>query len=37
MLRLTLITTAIMLLFALSPMPNVVKTDSRAAIPVFFR
>jgi len=37
MLRLTVITTAIMLLFALSPIPNVVKSDSRAAIPVFNR
>jgi hypothetical protein len=36
-LRLTLITAAIMLLFALSPLPNVVKSDSRAAIPVFNR
>jgi len=37
MLRLCLITAAIVLLFALSPIPNVVKSDSRAAIPVFFR
>ena len=37
MLRLTLITAAVMLLFALSPIPNVVKSDSRAAIPVFHR
>jgi hypothetical protein len=32
-----LITAAIVLLFALSPIPNVVKSDFRAAIPVFFR
>ena len=37
MLRLCLITAAIALLFALSPIPNVVKTDGRAAIPVFHR
>jgi hypothetical protein len=37
MLRLCLITAAIVLLFALSPIPNVVKSDLRAAIPVFFR
>lgn len=37
MLRLTLITAAIALLFALSPISSVVKTDSRAAIPVFHR
>jgi hypothetical protein len=36
-LRLTLITAAVMLLFALSPLSNVVKSDSRAAIPVFNR
>jgi len=37
MLRLCLITAAIAALFALAPIPSVVKTDSHAAIPVFSR
>jgi len=37
MLRLCLITAAIAVLFALAPISSVIKTDSRAAIPVFFR
>jgi len=35
MLRLCLITAAITALFAFAPISTVVKTDSRAAIPVF--
>ena len=37
MLRLCLITSAIAVLFALAPIPNVINNDSRAAIPVFHR
>jgi hypothetical protein len=37
MLRLCLITAAVAALFAFAPISSVVKTDSRASIPVFFR
>ncbi len=37
MLRLCLITAAVVALFAFAPISSVIKTDTRAAIPVFFR